>query len=102
MKQLSALRSILCTIAMLGMSFTAWAVQPVSSQAIPAAQSSSQMAQAATEAAMMDQHGWVASSFILGMSLLLLIPVAIELVAPSSIGRAFRLRLTLMRRNAWP
>jgi len=101
MKQFAALRSFLCTICLLGMTLTAWAVQPVTPKVFPAAQSS-QMAQAATEASMMDQHGSVAAAFILGMSLLLLVPVAIELVAPSSVGRAFRLRLNLMRRNAWP
>ena len=101
MKQFAALRSFLCTICLLGMTLTAWAVHPVMPKVISASQSS-QMAQSAADVAMMDQHGSVAAAFILGMSLLLLIPVAIELVAPSSVGRAFRLRLNLMRRNAWP
>jgi hypothetical protein len=43
-----------------------------------------------------------ATWFILGMSLLLMIPVGIELMAPSSVGKAFRLHHDLMQRKALP
>lgn len=54
------------------------------------------------QAAETDTYGPSATWFILGMSLLLLLPVGIELIAPGSVGRGFRLHHDLMNRKALP
>jgi hypothetical protein len=43
-----------------------------------------------------------ATWFILGMSLLLLLPVGLELMAPGTVGRRFQLHHDLMSRRALP
>lgn len=77
--------------------------RPVAIPETPVIQTAAAAGGAATEVATLSvSHTQSATLFILGMSVLLLLPVGIELLAPGSVGQAFRRHEAIMARRVQP